>query len=164
MTWGEGMYRVTQTIEIDRPASEVWPYLIAFEQVPLWEHGIAEVRQITPGAPGIGTELFARRLFAGRETRLTGGIVAFEEGRSATLAFHGGPLGETITEYAVEPIDDRRSVVTFSARGDLIRPLRFLHPILPTMGRAEVRKNLAKLKRRIEDGIPPRSSATSPTG
>lgn len=156
------MYRVRQSIQVDRPASDVWPYLIAFEQVPLWEHGIVEVRQITPGAPGIGTELFAKRLFAGRETRLTGGIVAFEDGRSATLAFRGGPLSDTVTEYAVDPIDDGRSVVTFSARGDLIRPLRFLHPILPMMGRAEVQKNLAKLKRRIEDGIPPGSSATMP--
>jgi hypothetical protein len=151
------MFRFSQSLQIDRPSTQVWPYLIAFEQVPLWEHGIVEVRQVTPGPPAVGTEMFARRIYAGRETSLSGRIVAFEDGRSAAMSLRGGPLDDVIVEYAVEPIDDRRSVVTYRARGSLVRPLRFLHPILPAMGRAEARKNLAKLQRRIEAGIPPRS-------
>lgn len=156
------MFRLSQSLEIDRAAAEVWPYLIAFEQVPLWEHGVVEVRQVTPGLPDIGTEISARRIYGGRETQLTGRIVDFEEGRSATMSLRGGPLDEVYVEYAVDPIDDRRSVVTFRTRGNLIRPLRFLHPILPVLGRAEARKNLAKLKHRIEAGIPPRSPEPSP--
>ena len=56
------MFRLSQSLEMDRPAAEVWPYLIAFEQVPLWEHGVVEVRQVTPGLPDIGTEISARRI------------------------------------------------------------------------------------------------------
>jgi hypothetical protein len=156
------MFRLSQSLEIDRPAAVVWPYLIAFEQVPLWEHGVVEVRQVTPGPPDIGTEILVRRIYAGRETQLTGRIVDFEDGRSATLALRGGPLDEAYVEYAVEPIGDRRSIVTYRARGNLIRPLRFLHPILPALGRAETRKNLAKLKWRVEADIPPRSPEASP--
>ncbi|MDQ2965576.1 MAG: SRPBCC family protein [Chloroflexota bacterium] len=156
------MFRLSQSLEIDRAAAEVWPYLIAFEQVPLWEHGVVEVRQVTPGLSDIGTQISARRIYVGRETQLTGRIVDFEEGRSATMSLRGGPLDEVYVEYAVEPIEDRRSVVTYRARGNLIGPLRFLHPILPALGRAETRKNLAKLKRRIEAGIPPRSPEASP--
>ncbi|MEO8229466.1 MAG: SRPBCC family protein [Chloroflexota bacterium] len=156
------MFELSQSLDIDRPAAQVWPYLVAFEQVPLWEHGVVEVRQVTPGPPDIGTEIFARRIYGGRESDVTGRIVAFEEGRSATMSLRGGPLGEAYVEYVVEPIDDRRSVVTFRARGNLIRPLRFLHPILPALGRAETRKNLAKLKRRIEAGIQPTSPSTTP--
>ncbi|MDP9483015.1 MAG: hypothetical protein M3P84_07315, partial [Chloroflexota bacterium] len=81
---------------------------------------------------------------------------------SATMALRGGPLDEVYVEYAVEPLDDHRSVVNFRSRGNLIRPLRFLHPVLPMIGRAEARKNLAKLKRRIEAGIPPTSPETMP--
>jgi hypothetical protein len=155
-------FSFSQSLEFDRSASEVWPYLIAFEQVPLWEHGILEVRQVSPGPPAVGTEVSARRIFAGRETRLRGVITAFEDGRSATMSLRGGPLGESIVEYAVEPIDADRSLVTYSARGSLVRPLRFLHPILPAIGRAEARKNLASLNRRIEAGIPPRSDTPTP--
>ncbi len=159
----DDVFRFSQALQIDRPADEVWPYLIAFEQVPLWEHGVVEVRQITPGAPAVGTEISARRIYAGRETRLSGSIVAYDDGRSATMSLRGGPLDEALVSYSVEPVDDRHSVVTYSAQGNLIRWLRLLHPILPGVGRGEARKNLAKLKRRIEGGIPPRSPAPSPS-
>ena len=157
------MFSLSQSLQIDRPAAEVWPYLIAFEQVPLWEDGVVEVRQVTPGPPGVGTEIYARRVYAGREAELVGRIVKFEDGRSAAMSLRGGPIDEVVAEYAVEPIDGRRSVVTYRGQGNLIRPLRFLHPILPAAGRNQTRKNLATLKRRIEAGIPPRSGATSPT-
>ena len=156
------MFQFSQSLQFDHPAADVWPYLIAFEQVPLWEHGVVEVRLVTAGLPDIGTEISARRLYGGRESQVSGRIVAYEEGRSATMSLRGGPLGEVYAEYTVEPIGDRSSVVTFRARGNLIRPLRFLHPVLPALGRAESRKNLAKLKRRIEAGIEPRSPSTTP--
>jgi hypothetical protein len=155
---GGVVFRFSQSLRIDRPAELVWQYLVAFEQVPLWEQGVLEVRQLSPGPPAVGTEIFARRIYAGREARLAGRIVAFDVGRSATMSLHGGPLQEALVEYAVEPTDAKRSVVTYRGQGSLIAPLRFLHPILPAIGRAEARKNLARLKERIEASIPPRSS------
>jgi hypothetical protein len=41
-------FELRETIDIDRPASVVCPYLLAFEQVPKWEGGVVWVRQITP--------------------------------------------------------------------------------------------------------------------
>ena len=79
-------FDVSQSIEIDRPAHEVWPYLIAFEQVPLWEHGVVEVRQVTPGPAGLGTEVLARRIYAGRESLLRGSLTAFEDGRLVAMS------------------------------------------------------------------------------
>jgi hypothetical protein len=156
---GDVVFSFSQSLQIDHPAPLVWTYLVAFEQVPLWEHGVLEVGQVSPGAPTVGTEIFARRIYVGRETELTGRIVAFNDGRSATMSLRGGPLDEAFVEHAVEPVDASRSVVTYRARGNLIRPLRFLHPILPVIGRAEARKNLASLRRRIDAGIPPLASA-----
>ena len=88
------MFAFSARLEMDHPASVVWRYLLAFEQVPLWEHGVVEVRQLTPGAANIGTEISARRIYAGRETRLSGWIVAYAEGRSATISLRGGPHDE----------------------------------------------------------------------
>jgi hypothetical protein len=153
------VFRFSQDLAIDYPAARVWTYLVAFEQVPLWEHGVVEVRQVSQGPPGVGTQMFARRVYAGRETVLAGTIVAFDDGRSATMKLHGGPLAEASVEYAVEPIDGDRSIVTYTAQGSLIWPLRFLDPILSALGRAEARKNLLSLKRRIDAGISPRASA-----
>ena len=139
-----------------------WDYLIAFEQVPLWEHGVNEVRRVPPGEPLVGTEISARRVYVGRETHLEGEIRALEPGRSATLALRGGPLLESLVTYSVEPLGEGHSRVTYSAQGDLRWPLRLLHPFLPSMGRAEASKNLARLERRITAGIPPRSDMPTP--
>jgi hypothetical protein len=153
------VFSFSSSLRIDYPAGVIWAYLVAFEQVPLWERGVVEVRQVTPGQPEVGTRISARRIYAGRETVLAGEIVAFADGRSATMSLAGGPLEEALVEYAVEPIDAGRSTVTYSGRGRLVWPLGFLHPILPLIGRAEARANLQSLRRRVAAGIPPRSSA-----
>lgn len=157
------MFTFSQSHPIARPAAEVWSYLVAFEQVPLWEHGVIEVRQRTPGEPLVGTKIAARRIYAGRETHLDGQITEYLPGRSATLLLRGGPLADAWVTYSVEPAEsEASSVVTYSVRGRLLWPLRFLHPLLPAIGRAEARKNLRSLERRILAGIPPRSSQRPP--
>ena len=156
------MFTFSQSRDLDQPASTVWTYLIAFEQVPLWEHGVNEVRQLTPGDPGVGTEITARRVYAGRETRLSGEVRSIEPGRSAALALRGGPHVESLVTYTVEPRGEGRCRVTYSARGQLRGPLSLLDPLLPAIGRAEARKNLAGLERRIAAGTPPDSTEPTP--
>lgn len=155
-------FDVSQSIEIDRRAHEVWPYLIAFEQVPLWEHGVVEARQVTPGPAGVGTEVLARRIYAGWESLLRGFVTAFEDGRVATMALRGGPFDGFTVAYMVEPIDADRSRATHRASGNLAGLLWFVRPVLVTIGRRETRKNLASLKRRIDAGIPARSDTPTP--
>ena len=156
------MFTLSESRRIDHPASVVWEYLVAFEQVPLWEHGILEVRQLTPGPPHVGTEISARRVYGGKATQLHGSITEFEDGRSATMLLRGGPLAEAHVQYSVEPIDADSSIATYRAKGRLVSPLNLLHPILPAIGRGETRKNLASLARRIDAGIPPRSAIPTP--
>ena len=156
------MFAFQESLEFDVPASAVWPYLVAFEQVPLWEHGVLEVRQVTPHPVGIGTRVTARRVYAGRETRLEGPVVEFVDGRSATIALSGGPHVESRVTYEVEPTASGRSRVTYRATGQLRGPLRLLDPILPAVGRAEARKNLVRLRRRIAAGIPPDADTPTP--
>jgi hypothetical protein len=151
------MFHVTGRTVLDHAASVVWSYLIAFDQVPYWEHGVREVRRLATGAPEVGDRVMARRVFAGRETHLTGEIVAFEDGHQATMRLTGGPLEVVEVRYAVDPLDEHRSVVTYEGTGSLRGPLRLLHPLLPRLGRAETRRNLAKLGRRIDAGVPPTS-------
>jgi hypothetical protein len=149
------MFHVTGRTVIAHPATVVWPYLVAFEQVPYWEHGVLEVRRLATGIPTVGDQITARRVYAGRETRLDGEIIAFEDGHHATMRLAGGPLDVVEVSYAVDPLDGHRSVVTYDGTGSLRGPLRLLHPLMPAIGRAETRRNLAKLGRRIDAGIPP---------
>lgn len=68
------------------PASVVWPYLIALEQVPCWEDDVLSVEVLTPGEVVIGTRVRVQRQYAGRPAVLDGMIVAMEPGRAATMA------------------------------------------------------------------------------
>ena len=155
------MFHLEQALEFDHSAEHVWPYLIAFERVPLWETGVEEIRVVTPGPPAIGSEVVARRRFGGRTTILAGTITAFDEGRSATVVLRGGPLALVTAEYAVEPIvgDRDRSIVTYSGHGALAGPMRVLHPLIGWIGRRQARRNLEALRARIDAGIPPTSPA-----
>ena len=152
------MTHVAMSMAFAWPAARVWPYLIAFEQVPLWERGVLEVRRVTPGTPVVGTLITARRTFGMIETTLEGEIVHLEPDRAATMELRGGPLGPTRVRYAVEPRSAATSVVTYSAEVDLRGCLRLLGPLVPLLGRREARGNLRRLQRRMAAGIPPTSN------
>jgi len=155
-------FRMTEAIDIAQPAEVVWAYLIAFEQVPTWEENVLEVRQETPGDPRVGTEITARRLYGRREATVKGVITEYEPGRSATMAIRGGPVAVSYATYAVSPIDAGRCRVVFSVRATMLGPLRLLHPVLPFVGRPGVRRNLARLDRRVMADIAPRSDLPTP--
>lgn len=156
------MATVRASVTFAWPADVVWPYLVAFEQVPLWEHGVLEVRQLTPGEARVGTEVSARRLYAGKEAVLRGRIVSLVPGREATMELDGGPLQGTRATYAVAPLTDGSSVVTYIGEVGLRGPTRLLAPVVPFLGRRETRKNLRRLQRRIAAGIPPTSDEPTP--
>ena len=156
------MFRISQDMEIERPAEIVWPYLAALEQVPLWEHGILDVKQIDQGPLFVGMRFTAGRIYAGKATHLDGDVRIVEEGRSMTAALRGGPHIESLVTYSVDPIGADRCRVTYSATGQMRFPLNLLDPVFPALGRAETRKNLARLRRRILAGIPPTSNTPTP--
>ena len=144
------MFEIRQSALLDHPADVVWAYLVAFEQVPGWEHGVLEVRRLADGPPRVGDPITARRIYAGREAHLEGEIIELEPSRAATLLLRGGPLVETRVRYSVAPSGEGRSIVTYTADGRFRGPLRLIEPIAPWLGRAEVRRNLAKLGRRSQ--------------
>lgn len=158
-----GPFELREAIDIDRPASMVWQYLIAFEQIPTWEADVLAVRQVTPGTPGIGTAIEARRMYGRTEALVEGVISAYDAGRFATMTLRGGPIESSEATYAVDPIDSHRCRVTFSVRASMRGPIRILHPILPAIGRRGVRANLVRLRHRVDAGIAPTSNERIPT-
>jgi carbon monoxide dehydrogenase subunit G len=144
------MFRLTEAVRIDRPTAKVWAVLTDFPKVPAWERGVIEVRQTSPGRPGIGTTLAARRVYGGRDTVVDCRIVEWQDDRLVTMEIVGGPTRRTFATYAVEPIDDDACQVTYSVNGEMRPLLAWLTPLIPAMGRRLVRTNLASLKRLIE--------------
>lgn len=146
------MFHFSSSILINRPPADVWRVLIDFPHISAWEQGVIEVRQVSPGAPGAGTTLLARRVYFGRETLLECRITDWEELRGATMSLRGGPLRYASVRYAVEPAGSEKAqtVATYVAEGELHPALRFLTPLMPAVGRAGAKQNLTNLKRLLE--------------
>jgi carbon monoxide dehydrogenase subunit G len=144
------VFRFSSSILVNRAPADVWRVLIDFPHVPSWERGVLAVRQVSPGPPAIGTTLVARRVYVGRETLIDCRITDWEELRGATMSLRGGPLRHASVRYAVEPAGSEQALVTYRAHGELRPALKILTPLMPAMGRAEAKKNLANLKRLLE--------------
>jgi carbon monoxide dehydrogenase subunit G len=137
-------------VRIERPTADVWAVLTDFPNVPAWERGVLEVRQTSPGGPGIGTTLMARRAYGAWKTVVECRIVDWEDDHVVTMEIVGGPTRQTFARYAVEPVDDRACLVTYSVKGEMRQGLTWLTPLIPIAGRRLVRANLAALKRLVE--------------
>jgi hypothetical protein len=140
------MFRFRVSRDIPRPAEDIWKVLIDFTNVPKWERGPIEVRQTSPGPPGVGTRITALRDFGGRVSTLHGVITDWQEGRSATMSLAGGPLRESRATYSVEPMGPNSSTVTYATEAQLVGVLRILTPLMPLLGRAVARNNLRRLE------------------
>jgi DMSO/TMAO reductase YedYZ heme-binding membrane subunit len=144
------LFRFESSIVVDRAPGDVYKVLIDFPNVPSWEQGPVEVRQVSPGAPRVGTELVCRRIYAGCETLVACRITAWDDQEGVTMSIRGGPLRDASVRYAVEPASNGRTLVTYTAEGRLRPALVFLTPFMPALGRAEAKKSLASLKRLLE--------------
>jgi hypothetical protein len=151
MMYGK-MFRFSRSIQVNWPLADVWRLLIDFPRVPAWEQGVLEVRQTSPGEPGVGTMLVARRVYLGRQTLVECQITDWAELQGVTMALRGGPLRSASVRYAVAATCSEQTVVTYEAEGELIPALQFLTPLMPAVGRAGAKKNLAHLKRLLEGG------------
>jgi uncharacterized protein YndB with AHSA1/START domain len=145
------MFKLDEARSIDRPAGEVWAVLVDFQNVPLWEDGVLEVRQTSDGRPALGTTFVARRVFGGRESMVDCRIIEWEDGHVATMEIIGGPVRRAAARYLVEPTSESACRVEYSINGELQPRLAWLTPLVPLMGRRLVRSNLARLERLVED-------------
>ena len=150
------MFHVARDRTMPYPSETVWRCLIDFPNVPTWEDGVLEVRQTSEGAPGVGTTLVARRVYAGRESLVDCRIVDWQEGLSVTMVIEGGPVRSATIRYAVEPstLAVGGSVLTYTSDVALRGPLRLLTPLIRPVGRRLVDANLERLERRIAAGSP----------
>jgi hypothetical protein len=144
------MFAFESSIVVERDSQDVWRWLIDFPRVPLWEQGVLAVRQVSPGPAAVGTILLVRRAYFGRVTEVECRITGWQEQRSVTMALRGGPLRHATVCYAVEPAGDGRAMVTYTGSGELVPALQVLTPLMPALGRATERRNLATLKRLLE--------------
>jgi carbon monoxide dehydrogenase subunit G len=69
---------IRETVELDRPPAEVFPFIAEFEHLAEWDPGTIEVRSRTPGPLAVGTAYEVVSEFRGRQTELVYTVTALD--------------------------------------------------------------------------------------
>lgn len=100
-----------KVITINRPVEEVFAYVVDLQNGPEWQSGLLEVRQVTQGSPGVGSQYVAVRKVMGRKLEGVVEIVAYEPNKKAVIKSDSGtvPFEES---YLFEPTTEGTRITT----------------------------------------------------
>jgi uncharacterized protein YndB with AHSA1/START domain len=142
------------SVEINRPAAQVWRYLTDDELLKKWISGLTEIRHISPGVTGPGEKLRLAERYGSEtvEMEMTMGRVEAPHLMEFTLEGLGDP-SNGFTEQAKYTLEEKdgKTRVTLSAQteyhGFLIR---LLEPLITPQADKKLAEDLARLKALVE--------------
>lgn len=142
--------RLAATIVVDRPAEEVFNYVMDIPNDAHWRTstGVVEAAYTSDPPLGVGTTGFDRISANGRDMIAEWRTIEYEPGRLARWEFVSGPL-RGFGGYICEPVGGSTKF-TLEANLKPTGPLRLVGPILGLIVRRQVRADVQKLKSILE--------------
>jgi len=142
---------VVNSVVINRPVADVSRYAADPDNVPLWYENIKSVEWKTPPPVQVGSRIDFVARFLGRRLAYTYEVVELVPGRCLTMRTPGPPFPMETT-YRWED-ENGATRMALRNRGMPSGFSAWLTPVMSLMvGRAN-RKDLALLKRRLEENI-----------
>ena len=139
--------RAEHTVEIARPAAEVFEALTDVARVPEWQASAMESRADGPLAEGV--RIYERRHFLGHDEETELEVTAFEPGRRLSLRTLKGPVKLEIDHRLEER--DGRTKLHVTAEGKPHGLLRLAGPAVTAKARQELRRDFDRLKAILEE-------------
>ncbi|MEM7288593.1 MAG: SRPBCC family protein [Actinomycetota bacterium] len=143
------MTDITASIEIGRPADEVFAYLADMANNPTWQKGQQSCEWTSDPPLRLGSTYDQVASFLGKTIRSSFEVTEFEDGRLIRIVSTGGSMPIDVTR-SVEPIGDDRCRVHARVRGEAPRAMRLLGPVLDRLVRSSVTKDYRRLKELLE--------------
>ncbi len=137
------------TVEIARPVGEVFDFVADQTNAPQWQAGLHEVRRLTEGPIGVGTEHEFVRTFAGRRVASRNRFVVFEPGRYVEFEIPSGWITGRAS-YLAEPGLAGGTVLTSRMQLHVRGPAALLEPVLARLMARDSRRDEARLKSLLE--------------
>jgi uncharacterized protein YndB with AHSA1/START domain len=139
--------KVEHSVEIERPAEEVFAWLTDLGRLPEWQASVIESR--AEGPLGEGSRIRERRRLLGHEAETELEVETFEPGRRLALSTLRGPIDLSV-DHVLEEVDGRTTLhVTAEARPGGV--LRFAGPAMAARARHELRRDFGRLKELLEE-------------
>ena len=140
------MIEVEHTLEVERPAEEVFGYLTDVSRLAEWQAS-AESAELD-GELREGARIREVRTFMGRRATSTLEVTEYEPPRRFSLRVVEGPIRYSV-EHALEPLDGRTRV-TFVGRGETKGVPRLMQGAVRRAVERQFVKDLEAFKRTIE--------------
>lgn len=147
------MIDLTTRIEIARPVPEVFAFVADQTNAPQWQTGLHEVRRLTAGPVGVGSEHEFVRTFAGRRFASRNRFVAFEPDRFVEFEIPAGWITGTAS-YRTEALGATGTVLVSRMEFRVRGPLSLVEPVLSRVLAKDTRRDERRLKTLLEQCRP----------
>jgi hypothetical protein len=138
------------SIEVERPAAEVFGYATDPARFPEWQRGVVNGSMDSKSAPAVGDHCLTTRRIGGADRSATSELVQLDPPHAWAVRGIDGPIRAHV-KVSVEPLTAQRARLTISVDfeghgiGKLLVPL-----VVRRQARTEMPTNIAKLKERVE--------------
>lgn len=140
---------VTASIEIDRPAGEVFGYLADMENNPKWQNGQERCTWTSEPPLRLGSTYDQEARFLGKQIVSSFEVVEFEADRTIRIKTTGGTMPIDVTR-TVSPSGEGSCSVSAIVRGDAPGVMRLLGPLMKVIVGRSVRQDYGRLKVLLE--------------
>jgi uncharacterized membrane protein len=144
------MKPVEISVEIDRPADEVFAYLDEVTNNTAWLKGMRSCTWTTEPPARVGSRYEQVAQFLGKEIRTSFEVTAREPGRLVTIESREGSSFPLTVTRRVEPIGANRCAVVETVEGDPSGFYRVAQPLLRVMVARNIKRDYRRLKTRLE--------------
>lgn len=142
------MIEVHASVDIDRPAEEVFDYLADMANNPHWQRGMESCEWTSEPPLRLGSTYDQRARFLGREIVSSFEVTELDPGRRIRIVTTGGSMPIDVTR-SVDPSGDGARVSAV-VRGDASGIFRIAEPLMKLMVQASVRRDYRRLKEILE--------------
>lgn len=146
------MIRVAGQIVVERPADEVWGFLMDPSHQAKWQTSVVAGRREPEAPTGLGTRYIETRRLLGKGFEVVFEVIRFDPPRHSAIELISGPFRGGAS-YNLEPVTGGTRV-TFGARLDTGGLLRPAQPLLRRVIRNELAGYLKNLKKLVEEPAP----------
>jgi carbon monoxide dehydrogenase subunit G len=142
--------RISQSVQIDRPATEVWAAIADYAFDLQWRNGLREMAPDPPGGPELGTKVHEVLHSSGRDFVADTVVTELEPGVSYRFAGEG-TIGAVSGGRRVATTNGQRGAeFTYEIELEPRGFMRLLGPVLGPMARSGLKKDLERLKELLE--------------
>jgi hypothetical protein len=141
---------IVSSIDVDRPAAEVFAYTTDPSRFAEWQHGVVSGHMEGNAMPALGDHCVTTRRIGRADRPSTSELVSFDPPRHWSVRGIDGPI-RAMVDVTVEPRSDTRALLTISVDFEGHGIGRLLVPLLVRReAQREMPVNMEALKQRLE--------------